>query len=159
MSEDPMSEDPINEDRARAVGINHVALEVADIDAALDFYGRLFEFELRGRGENSAFIDLGDQFIALFKGDDAAVDRGRHFGLVVDDPDKVRRRLAEMGVEVMDGPGVDFRDPWGNYWQMVTYENIQFMKMPAVMRAMGIEHWQKTAAAKRQIAERGFAED
>ncbi len=149
----------MSEDKARAVGINHVALEVADIDAALDFYGRLFEFELRGRDERSAFIDLGDQFIALFKGDDDAVDQGRHLGLVVDDPSKVRLKLAEMGVEVMDGPGVDFRDPWGNYWQMVTYEEIQFMKTPAVMRAMGIEHWQKTEAAKRKIAERGFAED
>ncbi len=149
----------MSEDKARAVGINHVALEVADIDAALDFYGQLFEFELRGRGERSAFIDLGDQFIALFKGDDDAVDRGRHFGLVVDDPGKVRRKLAVMGVEVEDGPGVDFRDPWGNYWQMVTYEKIQFTKRPAVMRAMGIGHWRKTAAAEREIAERGFAED
>ncbi len=147
------------EDKARAVGINHVALMVADIDAALDFYGRLFEFELRGRGERSAFIDLGDQFIALFKGDDDAVDQGRHFGLVVDDPGKVRLKLSEMGVEVMDGPGVDFRDPWGNYWQMVTYEKIQFMKRPAVMRAMGIENWRKTEEAKREIVERGFAED
>jgi predicted enzyme related to lactoylglutathione lyase len=145
--------------KARAVGINHVALEVADIDAALDFYGQLFEFELRGRGERSAFIDLGDQFIALFKGDDDAVDKGRHFGLVVDDPGKVRLKLKEMGVEIMDGPGVDFLDPWGNYWQMVTYEKIQFMKTPAVMRAMGIEQWQKTEAAKREIANREFAED
>ncbi len=90
---------------------------------------------------------------------DDTVDQGRHFGLVVDDPGKVRLKLAEMGVEVMDGPGVAFRDPWGNYWQMVTYEKIQFMKMPAVMHVMGIEHWQKTEAAKREIAERGFAED
>ncbi len=101
----------MSEDKARAVGINHVALEVADIDAALEFYGRLFEFKLRGRGERSAFIDLGDQFIALFKGKDDAVDQGRHLGLVVDDPGKVRFKLAEMGVEVTDGAGVDFRDP------------------------------------------------
>jgi lactoylglutathione lyase len=149
----------MSEDKAQAVGINDVALEVGDIDAALEFYGELFQFKLRGRGERSAFIDLGDQFIALFKGDDDTIDQGRHFGLVVDDPSKVRLKLAEMGVEVADGPGVDFRDPWGNYWQMVTYEYIQFMKMPAVMRAMGIEHWQKTEAARREIAARGFAED
>jgi catechol 2,3-dioxygenase-like lactoylglutathione lyase family enzyme len=149
----------MGEDKARAIGINHVALMVADIDAALDFYGQLFEFELRGRDARSAFIDLGDQFIALFTGDDDAPDQGRHFGLVVDDPGKVRRKLAGMGVEVMDGPGVDFHDPWGNYWQMVTYEKVQFMKMPAVMRAMGIAHWRKTEAAEREIAERGFAED
>ena len=149
----------MGEDKARAVGINHVALMVADIDAALDFYGQLFEFELRGRSARSAFIDLGDQFIALFTGEGDAADQGRHFGLVVDDPDKVRRKLAEMGVAVMDGPGVDFRDPWGNYWQMVTYEKVQFMKRPAVMRAMGIENWRKTEAAEREIVERGFADD
>ena len=109
----------MSEDKARAIGINHVALEVADIDAALAFYGRLFDFTLRGRGERSAFIDLGDQFIALFKGESDTGDVGRHFGLVVDDPGKVRRQLEEMGVEILDGPGVDFHDPWGNYWQMV----------------------------------------
>ncbi len=147
----------MSDNKARAIGINHVALEVADIDAALEFYGRLFDFELRSRGERSAFIDLGDQFIALFKGDDDAIDQGRHFGLVVDDPGKVRATLEEMGVEIMDGPGVDFRDPWGNYWQMVTYEKIQFTKTPAVMRAMGVERWQKTEAAKREIEKRNFA--
>ena len=147
----------MSDDKARAIGINHIALEVADIDAALDFYGQLFDFELRSRGERSAFIDLGDQFIALFSGDDDAVDQGRHFGLVVDDPDKVRTKLIEIGVEVMDGPGVDFRDPWGNYWQMVTYEKIQFAKTPGVMQAMGIDDWQKTEAAKREIEKRGFA--
>ena len=147
----------MSDDKARAIGINHVALEVADIDAALDFYGQLFAFELRGRGERSALIDLGDQFIALFTGDDDAVDQGRHFGLVVDDPDKVRAKLTEIGVAVLDGPGVDFRDPWGNYWQMVTYEKIQFTKTPGVMQAMGIEDWQKTEAAEREIEKRGFA--
>jgi extradiol dioxygenase family protein len=149
----------MSDDKAKAVGINHVALEVADIDAALEFYGQLFEFELRGRSERSAFIDLGDQFIALFTGESDAVDQGRHFGLVVDDPGKVRRKLEEMGVDIMAGPGVDFRDPWGNYWQMVTYEKIQFMKTRPVMRAMGIANWQKSEAAKREIAERGFADD
>jgi predicted enzyme related to lactoylglutathione lyase len=149
----------MSEDKARAIGINHVALEVADIGAALEFYGRLFDFTLRSRSEGSAFIDLGDQFIALFQGDSDARDEGRHFGLVVDDPEKVRRKLADMGVEVMPGPGVDFRDPWGNYWQMVTYAKIQFSKTPAVLGAMGLDDLQKTEAAMREIAERGFAED
>ncbi len=148
----------MSEDKARAIGINHVALEVADIGAALEFYGQLFDFTLRSRGETSAFIDLGDQFIALFQGESDARDTGRHFGLVVDDPAKVRRKLEDMGVEIMPGPGVDFRDPWGNYWQMVTFSKIQFMKVPSVMRAMDITHLEKTEDAKREIAERGFAE-
>ncbi len=147
----------MSEDKARAIGINHIALEVADIDAALEFYGQLFDFTLRSRSDRSAFIDLGDQFIALFKGESDAGDVGRHFGLVVDDPSKVRRKLEEMGVEIMAGSGVDFHDPWGNYWQMVTYGKIQFMKTPAVTRAMGIDDLEKTEAAKRQIGERGFA--
>ncbi len=145
--------------KARAVGINHVALEVGDIDAALEFYGRLFELTLRGRSETSAFIDLGDQFIALFKGESEAKDLGRHFGLVVDDPAKLRPLLEEMGVELLPGPGVDFRDPWGNYVQLVTYEKIQFMKTPGVLRAMGLGALGKTAAARREIAEKGFDSD
>ena len=147
------------ERKARAVGINHVALEVGDIDAALEFYGRLFELTLRGRSETSAFIDLGDQFIALFKGESEAKDLGRHFGLVVDDPAKLRPLLEELGVELLPGPGVDFRDPWGNYVQFVTYEKIQFMKTPAVLRAMGLGDLGKTAAARREIAEKGFDPD
>jgi catechol 2,3-dioxygenase-like lactoylglutathione lyase family enzyme len=147
------------ESKARTVGINHVALEVGDIDAALDFYGRLFDFTLRSRSETSAFIDLGDQFIALFKGESEARDVGRHFGLVVDDPAKARPVLEEMGVELLPGPGLDFHDPWGNYVQLVTYGKIQYMKTPAVLRAMGLGDLGKTAAARREIAEKGFASD
>ncbi len=145
--------------KARAVGINHVALEVGDIDEALEFYGKIFEFSLRGRGQTSAFIDLGDQFIALFKGESGATDTGRHFGLVVDDPGKVRRALEEMGVEILPGPGVDFLDPWGNFVQIVTYGKIQFMKTPAVLSAMGLDDLEKTEDARREIAEKGFAAD
>ncbi len=114
----------MSEDKARAIGINHVGLEVADIGAALEFYGQLFDFTLRSRGETSAFIDLGDQFIALFKGADDAPDVGRHFGMVVDDPGKVRRKLEQMGVEIMAGPGVDFLDPWGNYTNGANYRPV-----------------------------------
>ncbi len=143
--------------KARAVGINHVALEVGDIDEALEFYGKIFEFSLRGRGETSAFIDMGDQFIALFKGSSGATDTGRHFVLVVDDPAKVRRALEDIGVEILPGPGVDFLDPWGNFVQIVTYGKIQFMKTPAVLRAMGLGDLEKTEDARREIAEKGFA--
>ena len=99
--------------KARAIGFNHVALEVGDIDEALAFYGRLFDFELRGRSKTSAFIDLGDQFLALQKGRAQAADGGRHFGLVVDDKDAVRRALAEAGVDPLPGSFLDFHDPWG----------------------------------------------
>src|SRR5262249_51074605 len=85
--------------KARAVGLNHVALEVGDIEDALAFYGRLFEFKLRGKSPTSAFIDLGDQFLALQKGRTQPADVGRHFGLVVDDKDAVRKALANMGIE------------------------------------------------------------
>ena len=144
--------------RLRAVGINHVALEVGDIDEALEFYGKLFEIDLRGRSETDAFIGLGDQFIALFKGGSDARDTGRHFGLVVDDPTKGRAILEAMGVEPMPGKGVDFIDPWGNYVQLVTYEKIQFAKTPAVLRAMGMADLEKTDAAKREMAAKGFTD-
>ena len=110
--------------KARAIGFNHVALEVGDIDDALAFYGRLFDFELRGRSKTSAFIDLGDQFLALQKGRTQAADDGRHFGLVVDDKDAVRRALAEAGVEPLPGQFLDFLDPWGNRVEIVSYENV-----------------------------------
>src|SRR5690242_12793304 len=98
--------------KARAVGFNHVALEVGDIEEALAFYGRLFDFTLRSRGDNDAFIDLGDQFIALQKGRRQPADDGRHFGLVVDDKEAVRKALAAAGIEPLPGPFLDFLDPW-----------------------------------------------
>ena len=120
--------------RARAIGINHVALEVGDIDQALEFYGRLFRFELRGRGKDSAFIDLGDQFLALQAGRRQPADDGRHFGLVVDDKEAVRAALQEAGIGPLPGPFLDFLDPWGNRIEIVGYENIQFTKAPDVLR-------------------------
>src|SRR6266516_6138133 len=112
--------------KARVVGFNHVALEVGDIEAALAFYGRLFDFELRGKSDDMAFIDLGDQFIALQKGRSQAADDGRHFGLVVDDKEAVRKALSEAGVKTLPGRFLDFLDPWGNRVEIVAYENIQF---------------------------------
>ncbi len=148
----------MNNHRLRAVGINHVALEVGDIDEALEFYGKLFDLDLLSRSETGAFIGLGDQFIALFKGGTDARDTGRHFGLVVDDPARGRAILEAMGVELMAGRGVNFNDPWGNYVQLVTYEKIQFTKTPAVLRTMGMDDLEKTDEAKREIADKGFTD-
>src|SRR3954470_3511727 len=124
--------------KARLVGFNHVALEVGDIEAALAFYGALFDFDLRSKSDSMAFIDLGDQFIALQKGRTQPADDDRHFGLVVDDKETVRKALAEAGVETLPGPFLDFRDPWGNRIEIVAYENIQFTKAANVLRGMGL---------------------
>ena len=145
--------------KARAVGFNHVALEVGDIEAALAFYGRLFEFELRGKDDTSAFIDLGDQFLALQKGRRQPADDGRHFGLVVDDKDAVRRALAAAGIKPLPGPFLDFIDPWGNRIEIVGYENIQFTKAPHVLRGMGLPHLAKSEAAIKELTEKGMAPD
>jgi lactoylglutathione lyase len=143
--------------KARALGFNHVALEVGDIDEALAFYGRLFEFELRERDDSSAFIDLGDQFLALQKGRTQPADDGRHFGLVVDDKDAVRKALAEAGIKPLPGPFLDFLDPWGNRIEIVGYANIQFTKAPHVLRGMGMTHLDKTEGAIKELADKGMA--
>lgn len=145
--------------KARAVGFNHVALEVGDIDEALAFYGRLFDFELRGRSDDMAFIDLGDQFLALQKGRKQPADDGRHFGLVVDDKDAVRAALAAAGVTPLPGRFLDFMDPWGNRIEIVGYENIQFTKAPHVLRGMGLANLSKTEDAIRELADKGMAPD
>jgi len=142
---------------ARLVGINHVALEVGDVDEALAWYGRLFELELRGRaGGRMAFIDMGDQFIALARGRTQPSDRERHFGLVVDDKEAVRRALVETGVPVSSPPGLDFRDPWGNHVQIVDYRDVQFTKAPEILREMGLE-LEKTEQAKAELRGKGLA--
>jgi lactoylglutathione lyase len=118
------------EQKPRLVGLNHVALEVGDVDAALAFYGRLFAFSLRGRHPGMAFIDLGDQFIALMERRTQPQDTRRHFGLVVDDRQAVKRALDALGVKTLGGEGLDFLDPWGNRVQIVQYSDIQFTKAP-----------------------------
>ena len=143
---------------ARLVGINHIALEVGDVDEALHWYGRFFEFELRGRhGARMAFIDMGDQFIALSSGRSQSADESRHFGLVVDDKEAVREALSEGGVAVRPSGSLDFTDPWGNHVQVVDYRDIQFSKTPMVLRAMGLDGLGKSEAAQREIRERGLA--
>jgi lactoylglutathione lyase len=143
--------------RPRVVGFNHVALEVGDIEEALAFYGRLFTFNLRGKSDSMAFIDLGDQFIALQKGRRQPADDGRHFGLVVDDKEAARKALKEAGVTPLDGPFLDFRDPWGNRVEIVGYENVQFTKAPNVLRGMGLMQLAKNEKAKKELAEKGMA--
>jgi len=143
---------------ARLIGINHVALEVGDVEAALALYARLFDFELRGRAGRMAFIDMGDQFLALSEGRTQDPDAGRHFGLVVDDREAVREAARREGLEVSRGRSVRFRDPWGNQFEVVNYGDVQFERAPGVKRKLGIEGLAKGAAARREIAERGLGE-
>ncbi len=143
--------------RAKLVGFNHVAVVVGDVEEALEFYGRLFEIELRGRSPGMAFIDAGDQFIALSEGSTETVDEHRHIGLVVDSKEAVRRALKERGVELLPGRGVDFLDPWGNRWQVVQYSEVQFTKAPHVLWGMGLGHLKKTEDALEQLRRKGLA--
>ena len=138
---------------ARAVGINHVALEVGSIDEALAFYGSLFELTLRGRLAGAAFVDLGDQFLALMERDAAGSDAQRHLGLVVDDREAVLAAARAAGVEVFGGNS--FLDPWGNQIQVVAYADIQFSKTPEILRGMGLELG-KSESALRELRENGL---
>jgi lactoylglutathione lyase len=145
--------------KARAVGLNHVALEVGDLDEALAFYRQLFAFEIRGRSDTAVFIDLGDQFLALQKGRTQAGDDGRHFGLVVDDIDAVRKCLTEVGIEPLPGRFFDFLDPWGNRIEIIAYENIQYTKASHVLRGMGLARLSKNAKAIKELSDKGMAPD
>jgi catechol 2,3-dioxygenase-like lactoylglutathione lyase family enzyme len=141
----------------RLVGINHVALEVGDVDEALAWYGRFFDVRLRGRaGSSMAFVDMGDQFIALARGRSQPADTDRHFGLVVDDKQALRAELEAAGVRVSLPPSLDFRDPWGNHVQAVDYREIQFTKAPEVLRGMGLE-LEKTEQAKAELRRKRLA--
>jgi catechol 2,3-dioxygenase-like lactoylglutathione lyase family enzyme len=142
--------------KPRLVGINHVALEVGDLDEALRFYESVFELELRGRSSRMAFIDIGDQFIALSEGRTQAADEARHFGLVVGDKEAVRSALEAAGAEILPSRGLDFRDPWGNHVQVVEYGDVQFTKGPAVLRGLGLEGLEKRAEALRELRDKGL---
>jgi len=141
--------------RQKLVGINHVALEVDDVDEALEFYGRIFDITLRGRSPGMAFIDIGDQFIALMEGRTQPPDRTRHFGLVVEDKEAARRALEAAGVEVT-GRFMDFRDPSGNLVQIVQYDEVQFTKADRILAGMGLELG-KTEKALAELREKGLA--
>jgi predicted enzyme related to lactoylglutathione lyase len=144
--------------KPRMVGMNHIAIEVGDIEEALAFYGRIFDFTLRGKGRTNAFIDMGDQFINLTQVSRQHRDSPRHFGLVVDDRSAVRELVKAAGGELLDGPFLDFLDPWGNRVEVVEYGDIQFTKAPHVMRGMGLT-LDKTEKARRELAEKGMAPD
>ena len=140
--------------KAKPVGINHVALEVASIEEALEFYGQIFEVRLRGRGGRMAFIDIGDQFIALAQGRRQEPDAHRHFGLVVDDKRAALEAAQEAGAELH---GNTFVDPWGNNVQVVAYEDVQFRKAPEILRAMGLDGLEKTEQALEELRAKGLA--
>lgn len=144
-------------DRPRLVGVNHVALEVGDVERAIAFYGRFFAFELRGRAPGMAFVDMGDQFLALSEGRRQAPDDHRHFGLVVDDKEAVRSALEEAGVEILPGRGLDFHDPWGNRVEVVDYRDIQFTKAPQVLGGMGLDGLEKSESALEELRAKGLA--
>ena len=144
-------------DRPRLVGINHIALEVDDLDAALEWYGAIFHFELRGRVPGMAFLEMGDQFIAVAEvGGSRPADGERHFGLVVDSIELARAALQSAGAQVLRGRGLDFRDPWGNHVQVVGYADVQFTKTPGVLRGMGLTGLEKSPDARRELREKGL---
>ena len=130
---------------------------MGDIDEALEWYGRFFEFALRGRhGNRMAFLDMGDQFIAMAAGRRQEPDGSRHFGLVVDDKETARKAMRDAGVDVSPSGSLDFRDPWGNHVQVVDYRDIQFTKAPQVLRGLGIADLEKTPAARRELRDKGI---
>jgi catechol 2,3-dioxygenase-like lactoylglutathione lyase family enzyme len=126
------------------------------VDEAVEFYGRIFELELRGRVRGMAFLDMGDQFLALAEGDDPVADRNRHFGLVVDDRGRVRQALLDAGVELEPSRGLRFRDPWGNLVEVVQYSEVQFSKAPQVLSGMGLEGLGKSESAQRELRDKGL---
>ena len=140
----------------RLVGINHVALEVGDIEEALAFYGKIFDFNLRAKRPGNAFIELGDQFINLMQASGRGSDQRRHFGLVVDDRSRVRELVKAAGGELLPGQFLDFLDPWGNRVEVVEYRDIQFTKARHVMSAMGLDQT-KSDKALRELADKGMA--
>jgi catechol 2,3-dioxygenase-like lactoylglutathione lyase family enzyme len=140
----------------RAIGFNHVAFEVDDLDAALDWYGRFFAFELRGRAPRMAFIDLGDQFLALSEGRSGGADADRHVGLVVADKEALRAELAAAGEPVAASGALRVRDPSGNQLEIVDYRDVQFTKAPAVLRGMELEGLEKHESARAELAAKGM---
>jgi catechol 2,3-dioxygenase-like lactoylglutathione lyase family enzyme len=142
--------------KARALGINHVVLEVGDLDAALEFYGAIFDFTLRGKSDHNAFIDLGDQFIQLTLGRTQVADSKRHFGFVVDDRTAVKRAMERLGIESLN-ERMNILDPWGNRIEVVGYDEIQFTKADHILRGMGLGPVRKSAVAIAELQKKGMA--
>ncbi|MDE0113425.1 MAG: VOC family protein [Albidovulum sp.] len=143
--------------KAKPVGINHVAIEVGDIQEAIDFYRRFLDFEVASQSEKAAFVYFGDQFINFSAGRNRDPDQKRHFGIAVDDKPLAIERLEELGIELLDGPFTDFRDPWGNRIELTTYTDIQFTKADHVLEGMGLSHLEKTPRAIAELAKKGMA--
>ena len=142
--------------KAYAVGINHVALEVGNIDEALEFYGNFLNFEVHEKNETQAFIYFGDQFINFTKNDDRQPDKKRHLGIAVDNKELVRQALEQMGVKLLEGSFLDFLDPWGNRVEITTYSNIQYTKANHVLQGMGLGHLKKTEQALAELNAKGM---
>jgi catechol-2,3-dioxygenase len=149
-------ETPGSGGRVRALGINHVALEVGSVDEALEWWSRFLDFELRGRRARMAWIDLGDQFLALSEPRSSGSDEGRHFGFVVDDKERLRAALSEADVSVPETGSLRFRDPWGNNIEVVDYRDVQFTKAPAVLDGMGLDGLSKSDAALEELRDKGL---
>jgi catechol 2,3-dioxygenase-like lactoylglutathione lyase family enzyme len=142
---------------ARLVGINHIAVEVGDVDEAVAFFERFFDdVKLRGRSAGMAFVDMGDQFIAFAQGVTHVADHERHIGLVVDDLPETVRRLREAGIEIVGSH--DFRDPWGNRWQLVDYREVQFTKTARILEGMGFNGLQKSERALEELRAKGLVD-
>ena len=136
------------------MGLNHVALDVGGIDEALDFWRALFpDLRLRSRSRGMAFIDLGDQFIALFEHAVEPRIEHRHFGLVVDDVAAVIAAARERGASIRRN---SVGDPWGNRFDVVAYSDVQFMKAEPVLRAQEATHLTKTDSALAELREKGI---
>jgi lactoylglutathione lyase len=141
----------------RAVGINHVAIEVGDLDEALAFYCRIFDLSLRGRhGRSMAFVDLGDQFIALSAGRTQPPDGPRHIGLVVDDREAALAAARDAGAQLLGDN--DFLDPWGNHFQVVDYREVQFTKTDRILAGMGLSELEKRERALDELRAKGLAD-
>ncbi|QFT58726.1 Glutathione transferase FosA [Sulfitobacter sp. THAF37] len=142
-------------EKTKLVGVNHLVLEVGDLEEALAFYRAVFDFDLRGRSDTMAFIDMGDQFLVLSQGRDQAPDEGRHFGLVVEDRSGVPARVRAAGGTMLDTGYMDFHDPWGNRVQVVDYRDLQFTKTDAVLRKIGVSG-NKTDDAQQELRDKGM---
>lgn len=145
-----------NKKKARAVGINHVALEVGDIGEALAFYGSFIDFEIERQSDTAAFIYFGDQFINFALGRKQGPDDQRHFGIAVDDKELVRETLEKMGIELLDVRFLDFLDPWGNRVEITTYAKIQYTKADHVLKGMGLGHLTKTEEALAELRKKNM---
>jgi catechol 2,3-dioxygenase-like lactoylglutathione lyase family enzyme len=147
--------------KPKLVGLNHIALEVADVEDALRFYESIFSFELRGSHQNDegimkmAFLDMGDQFLALTSGRTQSTDEGRHFGLVVNNRSDVTTLAIDAGAIVPEGRPFNFLDPWGNHIEVVEYRDVQFVKSDAVLNSMGL-HLEKSKAATEELRKKGI---